>query len=157
MIAEAERDVTRVNYLNTLRPELAAATAHVNRRIGLDGMLLRHLENLRADASEEHDPAAVRQLTQLTQATSRLGDAVETLAELQTDVISATPRWRDAQAAQAFTAVPASEVDPTADVLSAVLGGLPLPHGDDQSPPAPPRQPLEIDSAGSFTEALEET
>jgi hypothetical protein len=29
MIAEAERDVTRVNYLNTLRPELAAATAHV--------------------------------------------------------------------------------------------------------------------------------
>jgi hypothetical protein len=89
MIAEAERDVTRVNYLNTLRPELAAATAHVNRRIGLDGTLLRHLENLRADASEEHDPAAVRQLTQ---ATSRLGDAVETLAELQTDVISATPR-----------------------------------------------------------------
>jgi hypothetical protein len=170
MIVEAERDVTRVNYLNTLRPELAAATAHVNRRIGLDGTLLRHLENLRADASEEHDPAAVRQLTQ---ATSRLGDAVETLAELQTDVISATPRWRDAQAAQAFTAVPASEVDPTADVLSALLGGLPLPHGADQSPPAParllnltalanrlvapPRQPLDIDGAAAPTEALEDT
>jgi hypothetical protein len=53
--------------------------------------------------------------------------------------------------------VPASEVDPTADVLSALLGALPLPHGADQSPPAPPRQPLEIDSAGSFTEALEDT
>jgi hypothetical protein len=88
-------------------------------------------------------------------------------------VISATPRWRDAQASQAFTAVPASEVDPTADVLSALLGGLPLPHGADQSPPAParllnltalanrlvapPRQPLEIDGGGAFTEALEET
>jgi hypothetical protein len=169
MIVEAERDVTRVNYLNTLRPELAAATAHVNRRIGIDGTLLRHLENLRADASEEHDPVAVRQLTQ---ATSRLGDAVETLAELQTDVISAAPRWRDAQAAQAFTAVLASEVDPTADVLSALLGGLPLPHGADQSPPAParllnltalanrlvapPRQSLDIDGAAAFTEALED-
>jgi hypothetical protein len=53
MIVEAERDVTRVNYLDTLRPELAAATAHLNRRIGIDGTLLRHLENLRADASED--------------------------------------------------------------------------------------------------------
>lgn len=134
MIVEAERDVTRVDYLNTLRPELAAATAHLNRRIRVDGMLLRHLENLRADASEQHDPVAVRQLTQ---AASRLGEAVETLAELQTDVIGATPRWRDAQAAQAFTAVPASEVDPTADVLSALLGDLEPPHGADLSPPAP--------------------
>ena len=169
MIVEAERDVTRVNYLDTLRPELAAATAHLNRRIGIDGTLLRHLEILRADASEEHEPTAVRQLTQ---ATSRLGDAVETLAELLTDVISATPRWRDAQAAQAFSAVPASEVDPTTDVLSALLGGLQLPHGADQSPPAParllnltvlanrlvapPRQSLDVDGAAASSEVLED-
>jgi hypothetical protein len=134
MIAETERDVTRVDYLRTLRPELAAAAAHLDRRIHVDGTLLRHLENLRADASEEQDPVAVRQLAQ---AASRLGDAVETLAELQTDVISATPRWRDAQAAQAFTAVSTSEVDPTADVLSALLCGRPLPRGHNLSPPAP--------------------
>jgi hypothetical protein len=169
MIVEAERDVTRVDYVNTLRPELAAATAHLNRRIRVDGMLLRHLENLRADASEQHDPVAVRQLTQ---AASRLGEAVETLAELQTDVIGATPRWRDAQAAQAFTAVPASEVDPTADVLSALLGDLELPHGADLSPPAPARllnfttlanrlvaptkQPLDVDGAPVSSEPLED-
>jgi hypothetical protein len=170
MIVEAERDVTRVNYLNTLRPELAC-------RDRTREPAYRHRRYAAASSGEparrrveEHDPVAVRQLTQ---ATSRLGDAVETLAELQTDVISATPRWRDAQASQAFTAVPASEVDPTADVLSALLGGLPLPHGADQSPPAParllnltalanrlvapPRQPLEIDGGGAFTEALEET
>jgi hypothetical protein len=134
MILEAERDVTRIDYLHTLRPELVAATAHVERRIRVDGTLLRHLENLRADASDEQDPAAVRQLTR---AASRLGDAVETLAELQTDVIAATPRWRDAQAAQAFTAVPAGNIDPTADVLSALLTGGDLPHGAEWGPLAP--------------------
>ncbi|MFG1926380.1 hypothetical protein [Cryptosporangium sp. NPDC048952] len=124
MIVEAERDVTRVDYLHTLRPELVAAAAHVDRRIRIDGTFLRHLEKLRADASEDQDPVAVRQLTR---ATSRLGDAVETLAELQTDVISAAPRWRDAQAAQAFTAVPAGDIDPTKDVLTALLTGIELP------------------------------
>jgi hypothetical protein len=132
MIAEAERDVTRVDYVRALRLELTAAAAHLDRRIHVDGTLLRHLENLRADASEEQDPVAVRQLTR---AASRLGDAVETLAGLQTDVVSATPRWRDAQAAQAFTAVPATEIDPTADVLSALLGGRDLPRGHDLSRP----------------------
>jgi hypothetical protein len=134
MIAEAERDVTRVDYMNVLRPELTSAAAHLERRIRVDGTLLRHLENLRADASEEQDPAAVRQLTR---AASRLGDAVDTLAGLQADVISATPRWRDAQAAQAFTAAPAAEIDPTADVLSALLAGRNLPGGHDLSPAAP--------------------
>ncbi|WP_145499045.1 hypothetical protein [Streptomyces sp. CFMR 7] len=94
MIAEAERDVTRDDYLRVLRPELVAAAAHLERRISVDGTLLRHLENLRADASEEQDPVAVRQLSR---AASRLGDAVETLAALQTDVIGAAPRWREAQ------------------------------------------------------------
>jgi hypothetical protein len=42
-----------------------------------DGTFLRHLEALRADASEEQDPSAVRQLAK---AAARLGDAVETLA-----------------------------------------------------------------------------
>jgi hypothetical protein len=134
MIIEAERDVTRIDYLNTLRPELAAARKHLERRIHVDGAFLRHLENLRADASEEQDPVAVGQLTR---ATSQLGEAVETLAELNTEVVGATPRWRDAQAAQAFTAVPVTEIDPTADVLSALLGGLDLPHGADLSPPMP--------------------
>jgi hypothetical protein len=133
MIAEAERDVTRVDYMKMLRPELTAAATHLERRIHVDGTLLRHLENLRADASEEQDPVAVRQLTQ---ATGRLGNAVETLAGLQTDVVTATPRWRDAQAAQAFTAVPVTEIDPTADVLSALLGGRGLPRGHDLSPVA---------------------
>lgn len=133
MIAEAERDVTRVDYLSVLRPELAAACAHLERRIHVDGTLLRHLENLRADASEDQDPVAVRQLTR---ATGRLGNAVETLAGLQTDVVTATPRWRDAQAAQAFIAVPLTEIDPTADVLSALLGGRDLPRGHDLSPVA---------------------
>lgn len=131
MIAEAERDVTRIDYVRTLRPELTAAATHLDRRIHVDGTLLRHLENLRADASEEQDPIAVRQLTR---ASSRLSDAVETLAGLQTDVVSATPRWRDAQAAQAFTAVLATEIDPTADVLLALLGGHDLPRGHDLSP-----------------------
>jgi hypothetical protein len=45
MIAEAERDVTRVDYIHMLRPELAAAAAHLDRRIHVDGTLLRHLEN----------------------------------------------------------------------------------------------------------------
>jgi hypothetical protein len=133
MIAEAERDVTRVDYVHMLRPELAAAAAHLERRIHVDGTLLRHLENLRADASEEQDPVAVHQLTR---AAARLADAVETLAGLQADVISATPRWRDAQAAQAFTAVPATEIDPTADVLSALLRSRDLPRGHDLSPAA---------------------
>ncbi|RSM82754.1 hypothetical protein DMH04_24330 [Kibdelosporangium aridum] len=169
MIIEAERDVTRVDYLNTLRPELTAATTHLERRIHVDGTFLRHLENLRADASEEQDPDAVRQLTQ---ATSRLGDAVETLAELHTEVIGATPRWRDAQAAQAFTAVPATEIDPTTDVLSTMLSGTTLPHGADSSPPmpallfdftaitnrlvAPPRQTLEPDGPAESDEPLED-
>jgi hypothetical protein len=134
LIAEAERDVTRVDYLHALRPELAAATQHLDRRISVDGTLLRHLEGLRADASEKHDPVAVRQLSR---ATSRLDTAIEILAGLQTEVISATPRWRDAQAAQAFTTVPASEIDPTDDVLSALLRGRELPRGHDLSPPAP--------------------
>jgi hypothetical protein len=122
-----------VDYIHMLRPELAAAATHLDRRIHVDGTLLRHLENLRADASEEQDPVAVRQLTR---AAARLADAVETLAGLQADVISATPRWRDAQAAQAFTAVPATEIDPTADVLSALLLGCDLPRGHDLSPAA---------------------
>jgi hypothetical protein len=134
MILEAERDVTRVTYVDTLRPELAAATKHVERRLSVDGTLLRHLENLRADASEEQDPAAVRHLTR---AASRLNDAVETLAELHTDVISATPRWRDAQAAQAFSAIPVGDIDPTADVLNALLTGRDLPQGAEMGPPAP--------------------
>jgi hypothetical protein len=86
-----------------------------------------------ADASEEQDPVAVRQLTR---AASRLGDAVETLAGLQADVVSARPRWRDALAAQAFIAVPATEINPTADVLSALLCGRDLPRGHDLSPAA---------------------
>jgi hypothetical protein len=134
LIAEAERDVARVDYLRVLRPELMAAAQHLDRRISVDGTLLRHLEGLRADASEEHDPAAVRHLSV---AASRLGMAVEVLAGLQTDVISASPRWRDAQAAQAFTAVPESEIDPTSDVLSALLNDCALPHGRNLSPPAP--------------------
>lgn len=134
MITEAERDVTRVDYLHVLRPELTAASKHLARRIDVDGTFLRHLENLRADASEEQDPEAVRQLTQ---ATSRLGEAVDTLADLHTEVIGAAPRWRDAQSAQAFTAAPATEVDPTTDVLSATLGGLDLPRGAHASPPTP--------------------
>jgi hypothetical protein len=170
MIAEAERDVTRVDYVHTLRPELTAAAAHLDRRIHVDGTLLRHLENLRADASEDQDPVAVRQLTR---AASRLGDAVETLAGLQADVVSATPRWRDAQAAQAFTAVPATEIDPTADVLSALLGGRDLPRGHDLSPTAshvllnftaltdrltaPARQVPDPDGRPADTEPLEDT
>lgn len=134
LIAEAERDVTRVDYLHVLRPELASAVQHLDRRISVDGTLLRHLEGLRADASENHDPVAVRQLSR---ATSGLGGAIEVLAGLQTEVISATPRWRDAQAAQAFTTVPASEIDPTEDVLLALLYGRELPRGRDLSPPAP--------------------
>jgi hypothetical protein len=133
MIVEAERDVSRVDYLATLRPELAAARQHLERRIHVDGAFLRHLENLRADASQEQNPAAVQRLTRTT---SRLGAAVETLAELNTEVIGAAPRWRAAQAAQAFSAVPATEIDPTADVLSALLGGSDLPHGAELSPPA---------------------
>jgi hypothetical protein len=170
MIAEAERDVTRVDYVRTLRPELTAAAAHLDRRIHVDGTLLRHLENLRADASEEQDPVAVRQLTRVA---SRLGDAVETLAGLQADVVSATPRWRDAQAAQAFTAVPATEINPTADVLSALLCGRDLPRGHDLSPAAtqavlnftgltdrltaPARQSPDPDGRPADTEPLEDT
>ena len=170
MIAEAERDVTRVDYVRTLRPELTAAAAHLERRIHMDGTLLRHLENLRADASEEQDPVAVRQLTR---AASRLAEAVETLAGLQTDVVTATPRWRDAQAAQAFTAVPATEIDPTADVLSALLAGRDLPRGHDLSPAvsqvllnftaltdrltAPSRQALAPGGRPVDTEPLEDT
>jgi hypothetical protein len=170
MIAEAERDVTRVDYVRTLRPELTAAAAHLDRRIHVDGTLLRHLENLRADASEEQDPVVVRQLTRVA---SRLGDAVETLAGLQADVVSATPRWRDAQAAQAFTAVPATEINPTADVLSALLCGRDLPHGHDLSPAAtqavlnftgltdrltaPARQSPDPDGRRADTEPLEDT
>ncbi len=131
MLREAERDVTRVDYVNVLRPELAAATAHLERRITIDGSFLRHLENLRADASDEQDPVAVRQLGM---AASRLGDAVRTLAELQTDVIGAAPRWREAQAAQAFAAVPAAALDPTKDVLSALLRGIALPASSALSP-----------------------
>ncbi|VVJ21613.1 Uncharacterised protein [Amycolatopsis camponoti] len=169
MIIEAERDVSRVNYVSTLRPELTAASRHLERRIQVDGTFLRHLESLRSDASEEQDPEAVQQLTV---AISRLGEAVETLAELHTDVIGATPRWRDAQAAQAFTAVPATEVDPTADVLTALLTGRPLPAGADASPPAParllnfsaladrlvapPRQVLDVPGREVATGALEE-
>ena len=134
LIAEAERDVTRVDYLRVLQPELTAAAQHLDRRISVDGTLLRHLESLRADASERDDPMAVHRLSR---AASRLGTAVEILAGLQTEVISATPRWRDAQAAQAFTTVPASEIDPTTDVLSALLRGRELPRGRDLSPPAP--------------------
>jgi hypothetical protein len=72
-------------------------------------------------------------------AVSRLGEAAEGLAELHTEVIGATPRWRDAQAAQAFTTVPSTEVDPTADVLSALLAGHALPRGADATPQVPDR------------------
>lgn len=170
MIIEAERDVTRVDYLHTLRPELEAARKHIDRRIHVDGTFLRHLENLRADASEDQEPQAVRQLTR---ATSRLGDAVETLAELNNEVVAANPRWRDAQAAQAFTAVPATEIDPTADVLSALLGGQNLPYGAELSPPAagvllnftalanrlvaPPKRVLDEDGPKVDAEDLENT
>jgi len=170
MILEAERDVTRVDYLSTLRPELAGAAAHLERRIHVDGTLLRHLENLRADASEEQDPVAVRQLSR---AANRLSDAVEILAGLQTDVITATPRWRDAQAAQAFLAVSATEINPTADVLLALLGGREMPHGHDLSPAmarvlmnftaltdrltVPSRHAVEQDGRPADTEPLEYT
>jgi hypothetical protein len=133
MILDAERDVTRIDYLHTLRPELVSASTHVERRMRIDGTLLRHLEGLRAEVSDEQDPVTVRQLHR---ATSRLSQAVETLAELQTDVVAATPRWRDAQAAQAFTAMPAGDIDPTADVLSVLLTGGELPVGAQFSPPA---------------------
>jgi len=169
MILDAERDVTRVDYLHTLRPELVSASAHVERRIRVDGTLLRHLEGLRAEASEDQDPATVRQLHR---ACSRLGQAVETLAELETDVIGATPRWRDAQAAQAFTALPAGDIDPTEDVLSALLTGRELPRGSMLSPPvvgllldftglanrmiAAPRPPGEDTSSDASGEPLED-
>jgi hypothetical protein len=158
MIVEAERDVTRVDYMNTLRPELSSARKHIERRIETDGTLLRHLEALRADASEDQEPGAV---LQLGHATARLGDAVETLAELNSEVLGANPRWRAAQAAQAFSAVPTTEIDPTVDVLSALLLGTALPPGAGLSPPtsdrllnvtrvanrlvAPPRQVVEDD------------
>lgn len=169
LIAEAERDVTRVDYLTTLRPELTKAMNHLDRRIAVDGAFLRHLEHLRTDASQEQDPSAVRQLTR---AVSHLGNAVETLAALHTEVVSATPRWRDAQAAQAFSSVPASEIDPTADVLSALLSGRDLPYGADLSPPvgarlldfkalvdrlaAPPRRRLDTQGPHSPDEPLED-
>jgi len=41
MIAEAERDVTRIDYVRALRPELTAAAAHLDRRIHVDGPLTR--------------------------------------------------------------------------------------------------------------------
>jgi hypothetical protein len=169
MIIEAERDASRIDYLTTLRPGLGKASKHLERRIQADGTLLRHLEGLRSDASEEQNPDAVRQLTV---ALARLGEAVETLAELHTDVIGATPRWRDAQAAQAFTAVPATEIDPTADVLSALLSGGQLPSGADAGPSAPacllnfaalanrlvaaPRQVLDVPGRKVVTEPLED-
>lgn len=134
MINEAERDVARVDYLNALRPELAVASKHLERRITVDGTFLRHLENLRTDTSSDQDP---RTFDQLAQAATSLSSAVETLAELHTEVIGATPRWRDAQAAQAFSAVPISDVDPTADVLAALLCGRSLPTGAALTPAAP--------------------
>jgi hypothetical protein len=98
---------------------------------------------------------------------------VETLAELQTDVIGATPRWRDARAAQAFTAIPGGAIDPTADVLSAPLAGAALPAGAQFGPPmpavlldftalcdrmvAPPRQPVDEPGAVVLTEPLQDT
>jgi hypothetical protein len=81
MIIEAERDVTRVDYINTLRPELTTATAHLERRNHVDGTFLRHLENLRADASEEQDPEAVRQLTQATSRDRTCGKVPSPLVE----------------------------------------------------------------------------
>ncbi|MFI6172952.1 hypothetical protein ACIBCN_39670 [Nocardia sp. NPDC051052] len=170
LIIEAERDVTRVDYINTLRPELTSASRHLERRIQVDGTLLRHLENMRADASEKQSPTEVRQLTR---AISRLGGAVETLAELHTEIVGATPRWRDAQAAQSFTAAPVTELDPSADVLSALLSGRALPSGSDSSPPAtakvlsftaltnrliaPPRQVIDVSGQPVTVEALLET
>jgi septum formation topological specificity factor MinE len=169
MILDAERDVTRIDYLHTLRPELLSASAHVERRMRVDGTLLRHLEGLRAEASDEQDPRTVRQLHR---ATSRLSQAVETLAELQTDIVGATPRWRDAQAAQAFSAMPAGDIDPTADVLSVLLTSGVLPLGAQLSPPAvgmlldftgltdrmvaAPRQTSEDEGADASTETLED-
>lgn len=170
MIVEAERDVTRVDYMNTLRPELSSARKHIERRIRTDGTLLRHLEALRADASEDQDPGAV---LQLGRATARLGDAVETLAELISEVLDANPRWRAAQAAQAFSVVPATEIDPTTDVLSALLSGTELPSGAGSSPPmserllnftrlanrlvAPPRQVSEDDGPMVDIDELDDT
>ncbi|MFJ8963304.1 hypothetical protein ACIRG5_28355 [Lentzea sp. NPDC102401] len=136
MISEAERDVSRIDYINALRPELSTAKKHVQRRVEVDGTLLRHLEHMRADASEKQNPDEVRLLTG---AAGRLSDALEILAELHTEVIGATPRWRTAQAAQAFSAAPLSAVDPTTDVLTALLIGEELPPGANASPPAPAR------------------
>lgn len=134
MLIEAERDVTRVDYLDTLRPELTKASKHLQRRVTVDGTLLRHLEDLRTKASEDNDPQAARQLAV---ACGSLDAAISTLASLQTDVSGAAPRWRDAQAAQAFSTAPVSEIDPTRDVLSAVLCDADLPPGCELSPPIP--------------------
>ncbi|MFI5803470.1 hypothetical protein [Streptomyces sp. NPDC051561] len=134
LIAEAERDVTRVDYLNTLRPELHAAERHLDQRISVDGTLHRHLESLRTNTSEEHDPLAIRQLSA---AISSLDQAIETLAALHTEVIAAPPKWRDAQAAQAFAAARIGEINPTTDVLLALLRDRNLPPGGSLSPPDP--------------------
>ncbi|MEU6990628.1 hypothetical protein ABZ953_08235 [Streptomyces sp. NPDC046465] len=134
LIAEAQRDVTRVDYLSGLRPELTAAEQHLDRRISMDGTLHRHLESLRSNASEEHNPLAVRQLSA---AVARLDRAIDTLAALNTEVIAAPPQWRDAQAAQAFAALPDRAINPTTDVLQALLCNRDLPSGAFTSPPAP--------------------
>lgn len=135
MLADAERDVTRVDYRQTLRPELVRAHDHITRRIDTDAALLRHLEGLRADASEESDPDAARQLGRVV---SQLSRAVHTLADLQAVIVDAAPRWRSSQAAQAFTAAPATEINPLTDVLEAALAGRPQPtSGAPTSPPWP--------------------
>ncbi|MFE7115523.1 hypothetical protein ACFU99_08885 [Streptomyces sp. NPDC057654] len=134
LIGDAERDVSQVGYLHRLRPELAAAAQHLQRRITIDGTLLRHLENLVANASQEHDPAAVGQLAE---AAARLDEAVETIAALHTDVIAASPRWRAAQAAQAFGHSLVGEINPTADVLVPLLRKATFSVGRDLTPLTP--------------------
>ncbi|MGH4032893.1 hypothetical protein ACQB60_28615 [Actinomycetota bacterium Odt1-20B] len=134
LISDAERDVSQVGYLHRLRPELIAAAEHLQRRITVDGTLLRHLEDLVANASREHDPMAVGQLAK---AAARLDEAVETIASLHTDVIAASPRWRAAQSAQAFGQSPMGEINPTADVLVPLLRKATFSVGRDLTPLAP--------------------
>ncbi|MEU7472043.1 hypothetical protein AB0A94_26555 [Streptomyces sp. NPDC044984] len=44
--------MSRVGYLRVLLPEPVSAAVRPERRVSVDGTLLRHLENLRADSFE---------------------------------------------------------------------------------------------------------
>ncbi|OIV38529.1 hypothetical protein BIV57_05185 [Mangrovactinospora gilvigrisea] len=169
LIDEAERDVTHVSYLTILQPELTRAAHHLDRRLNVDGALRRHLEQLRSNASQGSDAHAV---DQLSAALARLDEAVETLTALNTEVIEAAPRWRAAQAAQALSFAPTRNVDPTADLLTALLKGEALPHLPALTPPMPqavlditalgdrlsrpPEQPVDVPALPGPAEALTE-